>query len=106
MAAHAGEIVPTPPKDAPEEPLPNFSEDEMNEALTYVDEHMPEMVAACENIIERIDRLDEIPGKLAFMFWGDQIMMDEKSLKKVLLKENARADEALAALRDVIANEA
>ena len=102
---NGGNVVATPPKDAASAPLPKFSESELAEAKNYVEAHTPQMVAACQNIIERIDRLDEIPEKLSFLFWGNQVVMDEKSLNKVLLKENARADEALNALREVIANE-
>ena len=51
-------------------------------------------------------RLDEIPEKLAFLFWGANCRLDEKSVKKVLLKEGARAQEALAACRAVLADEA
>ena len=50
-------------------------------------------------------RLDEIPGKVAFLFWGPEVRdLDEKSVAKVLLKEGARADEALAACRSVLAD--
>ncbi|NPD31514.1 glutamate--tRNA ligase [Eggerthellaceae bacterium zg-1084] len=55
---------------------------------------------------ERLAHLDEIPEKLAFLFWGPQVPeLDEKSVQKVLLKEGARADEALRALRAVLADE-
>lgn len=47
-------------------------------------------------VAERLAHLDEIPAKLAFLFWGDSVVLDEKSVQKVLLKEGARADEALA----------
>ncbi|MCI8468757.1 MAG: glutamate--tRNA ligase [Eggerthellaceae bacterium] len=56
-------------------------------------------------VIERLARLDEIPAKLEFLFWGAGVRLDEKSVKKVLLKEGARADEALAACRAVLADE-
>ena len=40
------------------------------------------------------------------MFWGPRVeVLDEKSVKKVLLKEGARADEALAACRAILADE-
>ena len=49
-------------------------------------------------VSERLQRLDEVPAKLAYMFWGANVAeLDEKSVKKVLLKEGARADEALRA---------
>ena len=56
-------------------------------------------------VAERLQRLDEIPGKLAFMFWGPEVReLDEKSVNKVLKKEGARADEALTACRSVLAD--
>lgn len=57
-------------------------------------------------VAERLQRLDEIPGKLAFMFWGPEVReLDEKSVNKVLKKEGARADEALVACRSILADE-
>lgn len=57
-------------------------------------------------VAERLVRLDEIPSKLAFMFWGPEVReLDEKSVAKVLKKEGARADEALRACRAVLADE-
>jgi glutamyl-tRNA synthetase len=56
-------------------------------------------------ISERLVRLDEIPAKLEFVFWGPSVVLDEKSVQKVLLKEGARAQEALELCRSVIANE-
>lgn len=56
-------------------------------------------------VAERLTRLDEVPNKLAYMFWGPEVKdLDEKSVHKVLLKEGARADEALAACRKVLAD--
>ena len=37
------------------------------------------------------------------MFWGANVTLDEKSVNKVLKKEGARADEALRACRDILA---
>lgn len=67
----------------------------------------PEWFAKLYPLIgERLVRLDEIPAKLAFMFWGPEVKeLDEKSVAKVLAKEGARADEALAACRSVLADE-
>ena len=56
-------------------------------------------------IIERLERLDQIPAKIAYLFWGANVQLDEKSVKKVLQKEGARAEEALRACRDVLARE-
>ncbi len=38
------------------------------------------------------------------MFWGKNVALDAKSVKKVLQKEGARADEALRACREVLAS--
>ncbi len=56
-------------------------------------------------VIERLVRLNEVPDKLAYMFWGSRVQLDEKSVQKVLLKEGVRADEALRLCRNVIADE-
>lgn len=57
-------------------------------------------------VAERLVRLDEIPEKLGYMFWTSHVELDEKSVTKVLKKEGARADEALKACREVLANAA
>ncbi|MBE6473162.1 MAG: glutamate--tRNA ligase [Coriobacteriaceae bacterium] len=57
-------------------------------------------------VMERETSLTECEEKLGFMFWGPCVLLDEKSVKKVLAKEGARADEALAACREVLADEA
>lgn len=57
-------------------------------------------------VAERLVRLDEIPSKLEYMFWGSEVKkLDEKSVKKVLLKEGARAKEALVSCRAILADE-
>lgn len=56
-------------------------------------------------VSERLVRLDEIPAKLSYLFWGANVELDEKSVKKVLLKEGAHADLALNASRDVLADQ-
>ncbi len=56
-------------------------------------------------VSERLSRLDEIPGKLAYMFWGGEVTLDEKSVQKVLLKEGSRADEVLRETRAILADE-
>ena len=56
-------------------------------------------------VAERLQRLDEIPAKLAFLFKGDAVELDEVSVQKVLMKEGARADEALRLCREVLADE-
>lgn len=56
-------------------------------------------------LAERLVRLNEIPAKLSFFFWGDHVQLDEGSINKVLLKQGSRAEEALRACREVLANE-
>jgi glutamyl-tRNA synthetase len=56
-------------------------------------------------VAERLVRLEEIPEKLSYLFWGPEIHLDEKSVNKVLRKEGACADEALRACRAVLADE-
>ncbi|WP_165251815.1 glutamate--tRNA ligase [Adlercreutzia sp. ZJ304] len=53
-------------------------------------------------VAERLVRFDEIPAKLAYMFWKANVCLDQKSVDKVLLKEGARADEALSICRGVL----
>ncbi|MDO4291398.1 MAG: glutamate--tRNA ligase [Eggerthellaceae bacterium] len=76
-----------------------------SEALVDTDFDAETTQAAYDLVIERLNRLNEIPDKLAFLFWGASVQLDEKSLTKVLRKEGARADEALAACRAVLADE-
>ena len=46
-------------------------------------------------VSERLQRLDEVPAKLAYMFWGANVAeLDEKSVKKVLLKEGCTVRQA------------
>ncbi len=74
-------------------------------ALAAIDEAPEDYERLYPLVIERLSRLDEIPAKLEFLFWGPGARLDEKSVKKVLLKEGARAEEALAACRGVLARE-
>lgn len=50
-------------------------------------------------------RFTEAPEKLAFIFDGPKVTLDEKSVKKNLLKEGCRADEVLAEVRAILADE-
>ena len=56
-------------------------------------------------IAERETQLGECKKKLAYMFWGPCVLLDEASVNKVLRKDGARADEALRACRGVLADE-
>ena len=55
-------------------------------------------------LAERETSLSDAAEKLPYMFWGKNVVLDAKSVKKVLQKEGARADEALRACREVLAN--
>ena len=56
-------------------------------------------------VAERMKRFTEAPEKLAFIFDGPKVTLDEKSVKKNLLKEGCRADEVLAEVRAILADE-
>lgn len=56
-------------------------------------------------LAERETSLTDAAKKLPYMFWGANVTLDEKSVNKVLKKEGARADEALRACRDILADE-
>lgn len=56
-------------------------------------------------VAERLEHLDQIPEKLSYLYWGGTVELEEKSVDKVLRKEGARADEALRACREVLADE-
>ncbi len=66
----------------------------------------PEWYAALHPLLaERETHLTDAAEKLPYMFWGANVTLDEKSVNKVLKKEGARADEALRACRDILADE-
>ena len=56
-------------------------------------------------VAERMKRLTEAPEKLAFIFDGPNVTLDEKSVNKNLLKEGCRADEVLREARAILADE-
>ncbi|MEG0777126.1 MAG: glutamate--tRNA ligase, partial [Raoultibacter sp.] len=56
-------------------------------------------------VAERLTRFDEIPEKLSYMFWDTHVELDEKSVDKILKKEGCRANEVLAAVRLILADE-
>ncbi|MEG2476592.1 glutamate--tRNA ligase [Gordonibacter sp.] len=89
----------------PEEAEGAYSQAAIEAALADVQERATWYCALYPLVAERLTRLDEAVDKLAFMFWGPYVQLDEKSVAKVLRKEGARADEALAACRSVLADE-
>ena len=56
-------------------------------------------------LAERLKRLSETPEKIAFMFDGPRVTLDEKSVEKNLLKEGCRAKEVLQEVRAILADE-
>ena len=107
-AAEAWRVEPTPNPSDPNAPQPEpitVADDAIAAARAHVDADPAWFAHLYPLVAERLTRLDEIPAKLAFLFWGPHVRFDEKSVKKVLLKESARPAEALAACRAVIADE-
>jgi len=101
-------VVPTPNPSDPNAPAPEpvqVTDEARANARDLVETHAEWLEKLCPLVIERLNRLSEIPEKLAFLFWGANCRLDEKSVKKVLAKEGARADEAIAACREVLADE-
>ncbi|MBR5259475.1 MAG: glutamate--tRNA ligase [Eggerthellaceae bacterium] len=103
-------VVPTPEQGADPLPPAITPEDEgyaeaFAAALADIEEDPSFYEKLYPLVIERLARLDDIPAKLAFLFWGPNVQLDEKSVSKVLLKEGARADEALRACRNELARE-
>ncbi len=104
-------VVPETQEPAKDSPLgeDGAEDDAFAAAVAAIMEDIKEDPAAYAKIypliIERLERLDQIPAKIAYLFWGANVQLDEKSVKKVLQKEGARAEEALRACRDVLARE-
>lgn len=95
-------IVPTPSKEEIEEnkhivrlPGEDVDEEAWQSFISDLSSNEGLYLSLYEVIIERLNRFDEIPAKLSFFFWEDHVVLDEKSVQKVLLKDGARADEAL-----------
>ena len=103
-------MVPTPAKEEQEErvrqtrvPGDGVDVELWQKALAHVADHPTLFRAIFPLVAERLVRFDEIPAKLSYLFWGSNVQLDEKSVAKVLTKDGARADEALAICREVLA---
>ena len=106
-AGHAGvasQIVPAvtdaeenAPIEYPEEALAAAAEDIAARPAFY--QGMFPLIA------EREQRLTECEEKLEYMFWGPEVLLDEKSVQKVLLKEDKKPREVLEATRAILADE-
>ena len=57
-------------------------------------------------VAERLKRLDEAPEKLAFLFAGPSVVLDEASVNKVLLKDPDQSQRVLEEVRAILADEA
>ena len=106
--AKAGiEIIPTHnPNDpnAPEPELVPLSADELDAAREEALTKRGWFLQIYPLVSERLQHLDELAIKLEYFFWGKNLVLDEKSAKKVLFKSDARADEALCACREILAD--
>lgn len=71
--------------------IKKYDKNMLHDAIKWVDDNFETYKKVCPLIIERLVRLDEIPQKLSFMFWGKNIVFDEKSLTKALQKEGQKA---------------
>ena len=97
-------LIPTPGQDdeLAQEPL---SEEQFAAFDESYQAHPAFYEALYPLVAERETRLSEAESKLAYMFWGPKVLLDEASVNKVLRKEDARADEALRACRNVLSDE-
>ena len=59
----------------------------------------------CPLVIERMSRFNELPEKLEYLFWDNEVFFDEKSVNKVLKKEGSQADVALKIALQVLEDE-
>lgn len=69
--------------------------EEWESALQKIKNDKSLYIKTFDLIVERMVRFNEIPAKLSFLFWGEGAALEKKSVDKVLLKEGARADEAI-----------
>ena len=99
-------VVSTPDPNAPEEVVEPLTEEQLAAFEDDYAAHPAFYQGLYPLVCERETRLSEGEAKLAYMFWGPCVLLDEKSVRKVLLKEGARAEEAIAACREVLADEA
>ena len=101
-------IIPTPDPNAPadDEPVEPLNEEQLAAFEDDYNSHPGFYEALYPLVAERETSLADCEAKLAYMFWGPCVWLDEKSVNKILRKEGARADEALAACRAILADEA
>ncbi|MDO4502905.1 MAG: glutamate--tRNA ligase [Coriobacteriia bacterium] len=101
-------VVPTPNPADPNAPVPEpieVTEQALADAAEFVDANPELFKKIFPQVRERLNRLDDVVDKIAFMFWGENCRLDQKSYTKQLEKEASRAPEVLAAVRDLMADE-
>ncbi len=81
-----------------------LSDAEIASGLADIDERPEWYMRLFPLVAERETHLADAANTFPYMFWGNKTELDLKSINKVLLKDGGRADEALRACRDVLAN--
>ena len=92
-------------EDAEEAAKPDLADDAITAGLADIAARPGFYQALYPLIAEREQRLTECEDKLAYMFWGPEVVLDEKSVQKVLLKEDKKPREVLEATRAILADE-
>lgn len=85
--------------------IKEFDEDKVSEELDFVDQNFDMFKKLSPLIIERLDRLDQIPAKLSFIFWGPNLVLDERSKTKVLDKSAEETKKVLTSAREIFADQ-
>ena len=101
-------VVPTPQPADPNAPVPEpiqVTDAAREEAAAFVDANSELFQKVFPQVRERLNRLDEVVDKIAFMFWGANCRLDQKSVSKQLQKESSRAAEVLAAVCELFEDE-
>lgn len=107
-AADGSRVVPSLTKEELKEldrQIKEFDAAAVEAQMPFVEENFEMFKSVCPLIIERLDRLDQIPGKISFMFWGPNLILDEKSKEKVLDKNPEDVKKVLSAAREIFADE-
>ena len=104
MRVSETQIVPSPAADEPFVHC-DMTQDELDAWANDFGERTEFYEALYPLLSERETSLTEAETKLQYFFWGPNVMLDEKSVNKVLRKDGARADEALRLVRGVLADE-
>ena len=101
--------VPTPNPSDPNAPAPSpieVTDEARAQAAQLVESESAWFEKLYPLVAERLTRFDQIPEKLAYMFWGKNVRLDAKSVKKVLRKESANPRQSLAICREILADPA